>query len=293
MKTKILAIIVLAAVSVASAQVNVQKVSGTNAITGNLTFSTGKTLTFDSGSTLAVNGSLATGAITASYSGAVSSFTRTGLNGAGLAGVFSLASDAKTNGDGIQLAFAGLNSSSVAKNYGVVYATIVDSVAGTEDGSTIIGAITNGTVGPVATFNGSGSTIAGPVRMSQYGAGAATFDSSGNITSVSDVRLKNLIRPFMTGLAAVRQLQPQVYTWKAETGLNTDDINVSLIAQDLIAAGIPEAVATQRTITGKDANGNPTKTRVDSTYTVSDRAVISALVNAIKELDARLTALEK
>lgn len=188
---------------------------------------------------------------------------------------------------------------------------------------------------------GGALTASGAVRFSNYGAGTATFDSAGNITSTSDELAKNILRPFTTGLAAVRKLQPQLYTWRPETGLVTDDVNASLMARDLLAAGIPEAVFTERTVpvnetvtttdlidapfapvdfkTGEkatpakltvsrtttraklDANGKPVTQRVPADrYTVSDRAVIAALVNAVKDLaaqnddlSARLTALEK
>ena len=154
----------------------------------------------------------------------------------------------------------------------------------------------------------------GAVRFHAYGAGTATFDSSGNITSVSDARLKNITGTFTKGLAEIVKLTPKLYTWKPDTGLVTDDINATLIAQDLIAAGIPEAVTTYRTVAvmeddaqsaediaeGKpvtqhaklDADGKPVTQRVDANYSVSDRTVIAALVNAVKELKAEIDALK-
>ena len=162
--------------------------------------------------------------------------------------------------------------------------------------------------------NTGAATFAGAVTMSAYGAGAATFDSSGNITSVSDARLKNITGTFTKGLAEIVKLTPKLYTWKPETGLVTDDINATLIAQDLIAAGLSEAVATYRTVpvmedgvqsaediaAGKpvtqhaklDANGKAVTKRVDANYSVSDRTVIAALVNAVKELKAEIDALK-
>lgn len=154
----------------------------------------------------------------------------------------------------------------------------------------------------------------GAITMNAYGAGAATFDSSGNITSVSDARLKNITGTFTKGLAEIVKLTPKLYTWKPETGLVTDDINATLIAQDLIAAGLSEAVSTYRTVpvmeddvqsaediaAGKlvtqhpklDADGKAVTQRVDSNYSVSDRTVIAALVNAVKELKAEIDALK-
>jgi hypothetical protein len=167
------------------------------------------------------------------------------------------------------------------------------------------------------TASGAGQIVlnqSGAVRFYAYGAGAATFDSSGNITSVSDARLKNITGTFTKGLAEIVKLTPKLYTWKPETGLVTDDINATLIAQDLIAAGIPEAVTTYRTVAvmeddvqsaediaaGKpvtqhaklDADGKPVTQRIDANYSVSDRTVIAALVNAVKELKAEIDALK-
>ncbi|MBI5770844.1 MAG: tail fiber domain-containing protein [Verrucomicrobia bacterium] len=148
----------------------------------------------------------------------------------------------------------------------------------------------------------------GALRFIGYGAGTLVTDSSGNMTASSDARLKDIVGDFTTGLAAIRQLTPKRYTWKLSTKLNADDINVSLIAQDLIAAGIGEAVNTYRTVPDTDqsgvqrtdAAGRPLTRRIDTTYTVNDRAVLAALVNAIKELAtqndalaARVTALEQ
>ena len=41
-----------------------------------------------------------------------------------------------------------------------------------------------------------------------------------------------------------------------------------------------------------DADGKPVTQRVDSNYSVSDRTVIAALVNAVKELKAEIDALK-
>ena len=154
-------------------------------------------------------------------------------------------------------------------------------------GSSVLIKTGGGAATTAATFN-SDQTIQFP----HYGAGTATFDSSGNITSVSDIRLKNIIAPFTKGLPEVLKLTPQTYTWKPESGLNTDDMNSTLIAQDLIAAGLPEAVNTYRTVPALDSDGKPTTKKVDSNYTVNDRTVIAALVNAVKEQQAEIVALQ-
>ena len=122
---------------------------------------------------------------------------------------------------------------------------------------------------------------AGALRLHAYGAGTLVTDSSGNITATSDARMKNISGSFDRGLNAIVNLSPKVYRWNEASGLNTDDVNVGLIAQEVLPY-IPEAVSEK-----------------DGRYTMSDRPIIAALINAVKELKsdndalrARLEALE-
>ena len=119
-------------------------------------------------------------------------------------------------------------------------------------------------------------TSAGAVQFSRYGAGTLVTDSSGNITASSDARLKNVSGKFTRGLDSILQIQPKVFTWKPESGMNSTDVNVGFIAQDVQPA-IPEAV-------GVDPQGM---------LTISDRPLIAALVNAVKELKAENDELRK
>lgn len=101
-------------------------------------------------------------------------------------------------------------------------------------------------------------------------AGALTTDSSGNVTTASDARLKNIDGRFTGGLDQVLALKPTVFHWNAKSGLNINDRNVGFIAQEVLTV-IPEAV-------GKNPDGY---------YSLVDRPITAALVNAIKELAAR------
>ena len=94
--------------------------------------------------------------------------------------------------------------------------------------------------------------------------------------------MKNISGSFDRGLDAIVNLSPKVYRWNEASGLNTADVNVGLIAQEVLPY-IPEAVSEK-----------------DGRYTMSDRPIIAALVNAVKELKAenddlraRVSALEK
>jgi len=116
---------------------------------------------------------------------------------------------------------------------------------------------------------------AGTLTLSAYGAGTLTSDASGNITSVSDERLKDIHGSFDAGLEEIEALEPIVYRWKPETGLDTEHDYVGFGAQS-VKSIIPEAV-------GMDDAGN---------LSLSDRPLIAALVNAVKELSTRIALLE-
>jgi len=243
--------------------------------------------------TLAANGATTlTAGLT--VSGALTTLTRTGAAAAISTAPVAKLLNAQGDGNWVTMHFGGAVSDG--------YVGFLDSATAA---TRVLAFANQGTVRQ--EINGSGA-----VRFNAYGAGTLTTDSSGNITATSDARAKNITGDFTTGLSAIRKLSPKFYTWKKETGLNTSDINVSLIAQDLIAAGLSEAVNTQRTVeemdsvtttepngrrrtiesTKRDGNGRAMTRKVETTYTVNDRAILAALVNAIKEMDARIEKIE-
>ena len=119
--------------------------------------------------------------------------------------------------------------------------------------------------------------------LDEYGAGTLVTDSSGNVTASSDSRMKTNVADWNTGLDKINALRPVSYNWNEASGLNTADLNVGLIAQDVINV-IPEAI------------GHNTNT---DTYTLIERPILMALVNAVQalstqvtDIQTRLTALE-
>ena len=111
----------------------------------------------------------------------------------------------------------------------------------------------------------------GYVRLNSYGAGTATFDGSGNLTSVSDERLKDIVSPYSSGLSAIMKIDPILYKYNQLSGLDTENTYAGFSAQNVIKF-IPEAV-------GKSQNGY---------YSLNDRPIIAALVNSIKELQEEI-----
>ena len=116
----------------------------------------------------------------------------------------------------------------------------------------------------------------GNVRFNAYGAGALTTDASGNITAASDERIKKNIRPFSRGLAEILAINPILHGYTEESGLDQTRDDYAGFSAQQVQAFIPEAI-------GANADGM---------LSFSDRPVMAALVNAVKELTARLAALE-
>lgn len=115
----------------------------------------------------------------------------------------------------------------------------------------------------------------GAVRMTAYGAGTATFDASGNITSVSDPSLKDDQGAYTHGLDAILKVDPRWYRWKEKSGLDTERVYAGFMATDDFS--VPGAVSKN----------------TDGVNSLSDRAIIAALVNAVKELKAEIEELKK
>ena len=117
---------------------------------------------------------------------------------------------------------------------------------------------------------------AGAMRWHTYGTGTITSDASGNLTSVSDGQLKDRVRPYAPGLAAVLNLRPVAYHWTPASGLDTEHEYVGFIAQD-VEAILPDAIGR----------------RGDGMRTFSDRVVIAALVTAVQELTQQVQELKR
>jgi hypothetical protein len=119
-------------------------------------------------------------------------------------------------------------------------------------------------------------TAQGAVQMSSYGAGTATFDAGGNITSVSDERLKTNIKSYKTGLKELLQLKPIQYKWNDKSKMEMEGTYAGFSAQN-VKANIPLG-------TGENKEGY---------LSLQDRAIMATLVNAVKELNTKIENLEK
>ena len=129
---------------------------------------------------------------------------------------------------------------------------------------------------PTIGASGGSVNINATVQMSTYGAGAATFDASGNITSVSDERLKAISGPYTPGLSSIEKITPIIYKWNDKSGMETEHDYAGFSAQNVRDALGELAV-------GRNAAGM---------LSLQDRAVLAAAINALKELSTRVTQLE-
>jgi hypothetical protein len=165
---------------------------------------------------------------------------------------------------------------------------------GTGVNNTIIGAnvtgLTTALAGNIILANGAGNikaqndgtnwTLTGNIKIGSYGAGTLTTDAAGNITASSDERLKDINGNYNKGLTELLNINPIVYHWNKLSGNDTIQTYAGFSAQN-IKESIPEAV-------GTDPRGY---------LTLSDRPILAATVNAIKEQQKTITgqqlAIEK
>jgi hypothetical protein len=169
--------------------------------------------------------------------------------------------------------YLGVNTVSPSSNLGVNGSITFEGAQNNIDkglywnagGNTTWGAIVrNSTTGFLEITSQSGAGV----RFNSYGAGTLTTDASGNITASSDERLKNIEGSFVRGLEEIRGIKPILYKWKVATGLDTKTTYAGFSAQN-IKSVIPEAIGVSP----------------DGYYTILDRPIEAALVNATNELD--------
>lgn len=104
-----------------------------------------------------------------------------------------------------------------------------------------------------------------------------TSTAGGVLTcTASDARIKRDLNPFTRGLSAIRQVSPQTFSFAPNTRFFDGGFRRSGLVAQNVAKAIPEAVS---------AMG-------DGTLQVDQMTVTSTLINAVKELDARLRRVE-
>jgi hypothetical protein len=107
----------------------------------------------------------------------------------------------------------------------------------------------------------------------------------GSLSESSDVRLKKNIKTIDNALSKVNQLRGVTYNWKVSAGKNTDTKEIGMIA-DEVEEIIPELVKTDTVKGSFDKDG------LDNIKSLKYGNVVGLLVEAVKELSAKVTALE-
>jgi hypothetical protein len=104
-----------------------------------------------------------------------------------------------------------------------------------------------------------------------------------NMTGVwdvySDARLKDNVHSFDDGLDVVLQLNPVTFNYNGMEGLPTDEQQIGLLAQEVEEVA-PYMVSTQQ---GHD---------IDDVRTMSPQALPYMLINAAKDFQDQITALQ-
>jgi hypothetical protein len=116
------------------------------------------------------------------------------------------------------------------------------------------------------------------------GSGTAYKAGGGSWTAVSDVRIKTVEGDYTPGLTELLQLRPVTYRYRPNCGIAaTATSYVGLIAQE-VAPVLPDMVHT----TNGTIDGQP----VTDLMALDVNELQYVLLNAIKELSARIDALE-
>jgi hypothetical protein len=115
-------------------------------------------------------------------------------------------------------------------------------------------------------------------------------DSAAKLTTntwtvTSDARVKTNVQPYTKGLAAIKQVNPVTYDYNGKAGTPAGPGGISILAQDLQPV-FPECVGSYKT------KLNPEDDKDTDLLTYQGHAMTFALINAVKELAARVEALE-
>lgn len=116
----------------------------------------------------------------------------------------------------------------------------------------------------------------------------AEFDNNGRLQpTVSDIRLKTDIEDLTMGLAELLQITPSMFNMTDASSQRADGLKeIGLIADEVMTV-IPQVVRRGKDILDEDGN------KIDDGYlALSYAKLVPVLINAIKELNARIETLE-
>ena len=100
----------------------------------------------------------------------------------------------------------------------------------------------------------------------------------GDITAFfsSDINLKNNVKPLQNALDMVNSLSGNTFTWKPNVGTKSETDDIGVIAQEVEKLGLPGI----------------TTTRDNGVKAVNYEKLVPILIEAVKELSDKVSALE-
>ncbi|MDP4221488.1 MAG: tail fiber domain-containing protein, partial [Bacteroidota bacterium] len=105
-------------------------------------------------------------------------------------------------------------------------------------------------------------------------------------TIASDARLKNVLRPFSDGLDVLLKINPIWYRYNGLAGLPTETENIGILAQDMKLIA-PYTVGTAQ------VKLHPDDAQTSEILTYNSHAITYVTINAIKELNQKITDLQQ
>jgi hypothetical protein len=256
-----------------------------------------------SASGFGLSASASTGAVTITYSISSTSSARTSLGlgtiatqdsssvsitGGTISGASSIAaSGAITSGTRITA------SSGVVGSVGYAFSTGASSFTstGTDLNVNFTSSTSLYSSGSGATFGisvGGGDTARFTSSRFTVGPGITGADCyfGTTWTNISDARVKTDVTPYALGVSALNQLRPVNYIYNGDYGTPENGIiQTGLIAQEVLTTPLSSMVGTR-------VYTDPQTGEQTTLYDLNTNQLVFALVNAVKELSARVTALE-
>lgn len=136
------------------------------------------------------------------------------------------------------------------------------------------------TVGGISLWLGQTSTFTIQNGITPQAYGTTTF------TNISDDRVKKNAQPYTLSVAALNQLRPVTYEFNGKYGTSDNGkVYVGLIAQEVEQTSMSNMV-------GPWVYTDPQTGIVTDLLSLNTSEIVFTLINAVKELDARVKALE-
>lgn len=130
-----------------------------------------------------------------------------------------------------------------------------------------------------------GIGLSNPAYRLQLSADSAAKPTTNTWTIASDARIKTNVQDYTKGLDEIKQVRPVTYDYNGLGGNPAGPGGISIIAQE-IQPIFPECVGTF------SAKLNPEDEQETELLNYNGHAITFALINAVKELSAKVEALE-